>query len=66
MNSEVFTYSEKIPRRDGLQNEKERTDEKINNMFRKMSIFMLIYDKNKITIYPKYNHNFTISSIVYG
>jgi len=50
MNSEVFTYSEKIPRRDGLQNEKERTDEKINNMFRKMSIFMLIYDKNKITI----------------
>ena len=45
---------------------KEGTDEKINRKLRKMSIFMLIYDKNKITIYPKYNHNFTISSIVYG
>lgn len=66
MNSEVFTYGEKISRRDGLQNEKERTDEKINNMIRKMSIFMLTYDKNKITIYPKNNHNFTISSIVHG
>ena len=45
---------------------KEGTDEKINRKLRKMSIFILTYDKNNITIYPKYNHNFTISSIAHG
>ena len=66
MNSEAFTYGEKISSRDGFQNEQEGSDEKINRKLRKMSIFILTYDKNNITIYPKYTHNFTIPSIALG
>ena len=50
MNSEAFTYGEKISSRDGFQNEKEGTDEKVNRKLRKMSIFILTYDKKNITI----------------